>query len=409
MKTRNPISQIEFIAMIAMLFATVAFSIDSMLPALPEIAGELAPDAPNSAQLILTSFVLGMGLGTLFVGPLSDSFGRKPVILAGAALYSAAAAVAYIAPTLETLLIARLIQGLGAAAPRIVALALVRDKFKGREMARVVSFAMMVFSLVPAIAPFMGQGIISIFGWRSIFAAFVLFSATSMFWFFLRQPETLPPSARRPLELRRLWLALREVLSYRVVVTSTMVQTLAYAILFSTLSATQPIFDQVFGRGETFPAWFAVIAVVSGTSSLLNARLVVRLGMRRMITVTLAAQVILSVSLALITLFHLMPAGLAFPAHLVWTIGVFFMAGLTLGNLNALALEPVGHIAGMASSVTGAIATVVSVILAAPVGLMFDGTALPLMTGVAVFAALGFTLMRTIPRIDAVSHVKAQV
>ena len=409
MKTQSPVGQVEFIAMIAMLFATIAFSIDSMLPALPRIASELSPDAPNGAQLILTSFVLGMGLGTFFVGPLSDSFGRKPVILVGAALYSAAAAMAYFAPTLETLLVARLIQGLGASAPRIVSLALVRDMFKGREMARVVSFAMMVFSLVPAIAPFMGKGIIALFGWRAIFAAFVLFSALTMFWFTLRQPETLPPAARRPLELRRLWMALREVLSYRVVVTSTLVQTLAYAILFSTLSATQPIFDQVFGRGETFPAWFAVIAVVSGTSSLLNARLVVRLGMRRMITVTLGAQVILSSVMVLLTMFHVMPAALAFPAHLVWTIGVFFMAGLTLGNLNALALEPVGHIAGMASSVTGAIATVVSVMIAAPVGLMFDGTALPLMAGVAIFAAIAFAMMRTIPRTETAIHITPKV
>lgn len=390
--------QTEFIVLIAALFATIAFSIDAMLPALPQIAAELSPDAPNAAQLILTSFVLGMGIGTLFAGPLSDAFGRKPVILAGAALYCAAALVAYLAPTLEGVLIARLLQGLGSAGPRVVSLALVRDLYKGREMARVVSFAMMIFTLVPAIAPFIGQGIIWVAGWRGIFLAFVAFSALSMIWFWFRQPETVPVAARRPLQMASLTAAFLEVLSHRVVVVSIAVQTLVFACLFATLSATQPILDQVYGEGERFPIWFALIALVSGTASLINAKLVVRLGMRRMITFTLAAQVVFSALMLAAKAGGVWPPALAFPAHLLWTTGVFFMTGLTIGNLNALGLEPVGHVAGMAASVIGAIATVVSVVLAAPVGLMFDGTAYPLMAGVAVFAAVGWGLMRTIPR-----------
>lgn len=388
----------EFIAMIAVLFATIAFSIDAMLPALPQIAAELSPDAPNAAQLILTSFVLGMGIGTLFAGPLSDAFGRKPVILAGAALYCAAAVVAYVSPTLEGVLVARLLQGLGSAGPRVVSLALVRDMYKGREMARVVSFAMMIFTLVPAIAPFIGQGIIWVAGWRGIFLAFVVFSALSMLWFWLRQPETMPKEARRPLQGAALKAAFVEVLSHRVVVISIAVQTLVFACLFATLSATQPILDQVYGEGERFPVWFALIAVLSGSASFINAKLVVRLGMRRMVTTTLAAQVVFSAVMLAAKAGGIWPPALAFPAHLLWTVGVFFMIGLTIGNLNALGLEPVGHIAGMAASVMGSIATVVSVVLAVPVGLMFDGTAYPLMAGVAVFAAAGWGLMRMIPR-----------
>jgi DHA1 family bicyclomycin/chloramphenicol resistance-like MFS transporter len=390
--------QREFIALIAMLFATIAFSIDAMLPALPEIAAELSPDAPNAAQLILTSFVLGMGIGTLFAGPLSDAFGRRPVILAGAALYCAAALVAYVSPTLEGVLVARVLQGLGSAGPRVVSLALVRDLYKGREMARVVSFAMMIFTLVPAIAPFIGEGIMAVTGWRGIFLAFVVFSGLSMLWFWLRQPETLTVAERRPLAVATLRQAFVEVLSHRVVVVSIAVQTLVFACLFGTLSATQPIFDQVYGEGDRFALWFAVIAVVSGSASLINARLVVRLGMRRMITVTLAAQVGFTLFMLVTKVAGLWPGALAFPAHLVWTIGVFFMIGLTVGNLNALGLEPVGHIAGMAASVIGAIATVASVLLAVPVGLAFNGTAYPLMAGVAVFAAVGWGLMRLIPR-----------
>lgn len=392
------LSQPEFIGLMAMLFAMVAFSIDSMLPALPEIAAELSPDAPNAAQLILTSFVFGMGIGTLFTGPLSDSFGRKRVIIWGAVLYSAGAVLAYVAPSLETVLAARMIQGLGAAAPRIAAIALVRDLYKGRDMARIVSFTMMIFTLVPAVAPFMGQGIIALGGWRSIFMAFLVFALIASLWLGLRQPETLPPEARRPLSAAALLAAAKEVLSHRVIQISIAVQTLVFSALFATLSTTQPIFDQTFGQGDNFPIWFAVIAVCGGTSSFLNSRLVGRLGMRRIVSGALGLQVIFTAVMLAALLAGVWPPSLAFAAHLVWTIGVFYMVGPTVGNLNALALEPVGHIAGMAASITAAIATIASVLLAAPVGLMFDGTAVPLMVAILCFAAVGRGLMALIPR-----------
>lgn len=394
----RPLGQTEFIALIAMLFATIAFSIDAMLPALPQIAADLTPGAPNAAQLIITSFVLGMGLGTFVAGPLSDSFGRRSVILAGAMLYCAGAAVAWFAPSLETVLAARLVQGLGAAGPRVVSLAMVRDLYQGRQMARVVSFAMMVFTLVPAAAPLMGAAIIAIDGWRGIFVAFILFSGMSMLWMMLRQPETLPPHARRPLALRPLWQALREVMTRRLIVLTILVQSLCFGALFATLSTTQQIFDETFGRADEFPMWFAGIALVAGTASLLNATLVVRLGMRRLVTVTLAVQVVASGAMAAVTAAGVLPPGLAFPACLVWITGVFFMAGMTLGNLNALALEPVGHIAGMAASVVGSISTVAAVAIAVPVGLAFDGTPVPLATGVMVLAAAGWAVMRALPR-----------
>jgi DHA1 family bicyclomycin/chloramphenicol resistance-like MFS transporter len=390
------LGQVEFIALVAMLFATIALSIDAMLPALPQIAAELSPADPNRAQLILTSFVLGMGIGTLFAGPLSDSFGRKTVIVAGSLLYCAGALLAWISPTLDSVLAARLVMGIGAAGPRIVALALVRDMYSGREMARVVSFATMVFTLVPAIAPMIGAVIMGWGGWRSIFPAFLLFSGSVTAWLILRQPETLPPARRRPLQAGPLLLALREVLAHPLIRRAIVVMTLSFACLFGTLSSTQQIFDQTYGRGDEFPFWFAVIALCSGSASLLNARLVMRLGMRRVVTGAFALQLAASAGLAGAALLGLWPDGLPFAAYLAWTIGVFFMAGLTIGNLNALGLEPVGHIAGMAASVIGAISTVASVALAVPVGLAFDGTALPLMLAVAGFAALALAVMQNL-------------
>jgi len=387
--TKTP-SRNEFIALLALLFATIALSIDAMLPALPQIALDLSPEDPNKAQLVITSFVLGMGLGTLFAGPLSDAFGRKATILAGFVLYILAALACWAAPSLETLLIARVVQGIGAAAPRTVSIAMVRDMFKGREMAQIMSFAMMIFTLVPAVAPLMGKGVIALAGWQAIFVAYVAFALLVMGWFTLRQPETLPREARRPLSWQALVAASAEVLSHRVVQISIAAQALTLGMLFATLSSMEGIFSDLFGRGDSFPLWFGVIAMASMIGSILNARLVIRLGMRRMVTVTYGA--LLALTLAYLGLVAVMPEGSGFALHILWSVVLFAVMGLTLGNLNALAMEPVGHVAGMAASVTSAIATVVSVVLAVPVGLMFDGTQVPLLLGVSVFGALALGL-----------------
>lgn len=391
-------SQTEFIAMMAMLFATVAFSIDSMLPALGAIAAELTPQDPNRAQLILTSFVLGMGVGTFLTGPLSDAFGRKPVLIAGSAVYCAAALAAWFAPNLEMVLAARFLGGIGAAGPRIVSLAVVRDLYKGRDMARIVSFAMTVFALVPAVAPLLGSFIIAGFGWRGIFLAFIGFALIGACWLGFRQPETLPPAARRPLNPRAMARSLAEVLGNRVVVTSIAVQSLVFGVLFAVISTIQPIFEQVYGRGDSFPLWFALIAAIAATGSFVNARLVGRLGMRFLITTTLGAQCLVSVTAAALWLAGVQTGTLAFAVFFVWALAVFFSNGFLLGNLNALAMEPMGHIAGLAASAVGALSTVISVVIAAPVGLAFDGTPLPLIGSAAVMAGLAVLLMRTIPR-----------
>ncbi len=384
----------EFIALIAALFATVAISIDAMLPALPEIAATMSPADPNRAQLVITSFVFGMGIGTLFVGPMSDAYGRKRVLLWSAGLYALAALACYVAPSLQTLLISRLIMGLGAAAARVVGVAIVRDLFAGREMAKVMSFVMMVFTLVPAVAPLMGQGIIALANWKVIFLVYIGFSAITTAWLALRQPETLPVDARRPLAVTTLISATRELFGHRVVIVSIAAQTLTLAALFASLSSMQGIFEQRFDRADSFPLWFAFIALASSSGSILNAAVVVRLGMRRVVTVTYVAMLALTVVLLGITVAGVMPDLLAFPAHLLWSIALFAMMGLSMGNLNALAMEPVGHIAGLAASVTSAIATVASVLIAVPVGLAFDGTAVPLMAGVTVFMALALAAIK---------------
>ncbi|PWJ14382.1 multidrug effflux MFS transporter [Jannaschia seohaensis] len=384
------LSQTEFVALTAMLIATIAFSIDSMLPALPEIGRELSPDAPNIAQLVIVSFVFGMGVGTLFAGPLSDAFGRKRLILAGAGLYCVAAIAAAFAQSLEALLVARVVQGIGASGPRVAAQAMVRDLYEGRAQARVASFIMMTFTLVPAMAPLIGSFIIAGFGWRGVFVSFLFFAGISSLWLTIRQPETLPPERRRPLDLPRLRAACREVLGIPNVRRAILVQTLVFGVLFGTISSIQPVYAEAFGRAESFPFWFALISILSAGASFLNAHLVGRLGMIWLIRRALVAH--LAVSALLLAGWPVLSEALRFPVFLLWQVGAFSLAGLTIGNVQAIAMQPLGHVAGMASSVIASVSTIGAVALAAPIGLTFDGTPIPLVGGAAFCAATAFWL-----------------
>lgn len=383
----------ELIALLAFLFATVAFSIDAMLPALPQIAAELSPGDVNRAQLILTSFVAGMGLGTLFAGPISDAIGRKPAMAIGFGIYLAAAAAALFAHSLETLLVIRFVQGLGAAGPRIVGTALVRDMYEGREMARITSFIMMVFMIVPAVAPSIGLAFIHFMGWQGVFGGFLLFGATGFAWFMLRQVETLPQAARRPLEFGTLWAGAREVLSDREIVLCTVVISLGFGQMFALLSSAQQLFADTYGTGEQFPLWFAVMALLAALGTFINARLVMRLGMRRIARGAYAMQIIVSGLFMLALWTDVLPPALRFPAFFLWAVSLFMMAGLTFGNLNALAMQRKGHIAGMTASVVSAVSTLLAVVIAAPVGLAFDGTAMPVAAAAFVCSTLAWLLM----------------
>ncbi|MGB0900608.1 multidrug effflux MFS transporter [Halocynthiibacter sp.] len=394
----------EFVALIAMLFSTIAFSIDAMLPGLPSIAQELTPGDINRAQLVVTSFVFGMGVGTFFTGPLSDAFGRRPVLLGGVAVYIFGAFLAWYSQSAEGLFAGRALQGLGAAGPRVVAMAMVRDLYSGRQMAKLMSFAMIVFSLVPAIAPALGALIIALSSWRGIFMAFMIFSITSAIWVYLRQGETLPRDQRIPLQAGRFVYALREAFSNRMFVLSTLVQTLIFGLLMALISSTHQIYDIQFHREAEFPFWFGASAAISASASLINAKLVVRLGMRALIAGALLVQLCVSLVMIIMTAADLWPTWLAFPAWFFWSTSLFFMLGFTMGNLNALAMEPMGHIAGMAASIIGAVSTVIGVAIAAPIGLAFNGSFLPLAVGAVVCTGLGWLIMGQIKKLERVSQ-----
>lgn len=382
----------EFTALMALLAATVAFSIDAMLPALPEIAATLSPEAINRAQLVLTFFVLGIGVGTFVAGPLSDAIGRKRTIVVGVTIFVIGAVIGAQAQSLEVLLAARFVQGLGAAAPRIVPMALVRDMYSGREMARVTAFIMMVFILVPALAPSAGQLIIGFAGWRGVFYAFILFALIGLAWLSLRQPETLTPERRRPLRPALLWTGTKEVLGDRDVRLYILTMTLGFGQMFALLSSSQQLFA-AFGAVESFPKWFALMAILAGSGTAFNALFVMRLGMRRMVRGTYMMQVVSSGAMLALVLGGAVTPPDGFVFLFAWTVTVFMMAGITFGNLNALAMQRMGHLAGLAASVVSALSTMGAVLIAAPVGLMFDGTALPIVVATLSCSTLAVILM----------------
>jgi DHA1 family bicyclomycin/chloramphenicol resistance-like MFS transporter len=387
----------EFVALMAMMFATIAFSIDAMLPALDDIATTLTPGIPERAPWILTSFVIGMGVGTFFAGPLSDALGRRSVMFLGAGLYIASAGLAWMSQSFELMIAARVLQGIGASGPRVVCIAIIRDLYSGREMARIMSIVMITFTIIPAVAPALGVLIAHLAGWRSIFLAFVIFSLISALWLGLRLPETLPAGNRRPLRLPLMFAAVGEMFQHPTVRLAIIVQTLAMSILFSLLVMIQPVYQFVFDKLESFPFWFGAIALSSALSSALNAMLVMRFGMRRLVTIALAFQIVFSG-----LMFWLADSDVAssFVVFAFWQGFVFFQAGLTISNLNAIAMEPMGHVAGMAASVIGAVSTVFAALIASPVGLLFDGSFRPLVGTVLVLASIAFLLMLRMARVE---------
>lgn len=385
---------VEFIAMIAMLFSMVAFSIDSMLPGLPNIAADLTPHNPNRAQLVITAFMFGLGIGTFFAGPLADAFGRKKIVFGGVVIFLLGNAMAYYAQSLEMLLVSRAIQGLGVAGPRIAPMAIVRDIYSGRKMAQITSFVTTVFMLVPAAAPTLGAVIIDQWGWRSIFLVFGLFAVIAGSWLGVRQDETLNPANRREFRAPQLWSGMKEVLKNRVVMTFALATTLAFASLISMLASSQQIYAETFGRGETFPLWFGLMALLSAPGTLLNAALVVRVGMRHLIIWAFAIQ--FAASLATLMFLVNAPFEMVAMFHVwfVWTVIMLFFVGLILGNLQALTLLPLGHMAGMGASVTIAFSTIVGIFIGGPVGLAFDGTPIPQLIATSLLAGIAWLLMR---------------
>ena len=382
----------EFIALMALMISLVAVSIDAMLPALPNIGAELGAKQVNDSQLIITWLFIGMAIGQLFYGPISDSIGRKPTIYFGLVLFMIGCILSIFATTFPIMLLARLLQGLGVAGPRSVAVAIVRDLFEGRRMARAMSFIMSVFILVPIIAPAIGQGIILVAGWRAIFLFFLIIAVIVFLWFSIRQQETLLPENRIPFSTQQVLEAFQMVLTNRVALGFTIASGIISGAFLGYLNSAQPIFQDQYNLGTRFPLVFAFIAISSGLASIINARLVLKYGMR---VLTNRA----NFSLAILSIIYLIYA-LAVQGHPpLWTLiayllANFFAIGIMFGNLNSLAMEPLGQVAGVGASVVGSLSTFISIPLGAGVGRAFNMTIIPLIGGFAILCTISIFVMR---------------
>ena len=383
----------EFVILVSIMFGMIAFGTDTMLPAFPNIAKDLNLSNVNKAQLIISSFILGTGIGQLISGPISDTFGRKPVITIGLGIFIIACCIAYYAKSLELMLVARFIQGLGVSAPRTVTMALIRDLYSGRKMAQVMSLAMAIFVLVPALAPSLGQLLFINFGWRSIYIAFIFFALLGLIWLNLRQPETLPISERKKLKANEYFNAFKLVVTNASVVKYILTLALGFGALFGYLNSAQQIFVDTFSAGMKFPLYFAIISILAAPASFINASLVMKYGMRLLATIGFALQIIFAVIILLILNTSILADQLFLTVFVIWSTIAFFLKGLYFGNLNALAMEPMGKIAGMASAIIGASATMVGILIAVFIGLAFNGTATPVLLGYIICSTAALFLM----------------
>ncbi len=376
----------EFIALAAFMMSVFALSIDITIPALALIGRDLAVANANDAQYIVSVLVLGMALGQIFYGPLSDSIGRKPSIYVGLALFSAGSVISMVATDFPTMLAGRLLQGLGAAGPRIVIMALVRDQFAGPAMARVVSLVITVFITVPMVAPFIGQGILFVASWRMVFLLLLASSLVVLVWFAIRQPETLTAAARRPFALRPIAAAMREILASRPALAYTIASGFAFSSVFGYINSAQQVFQDLYKVGDYFPFYFSSLTIAVGAATLANARLVAFVDMHRLCTYSAWAQAALSIIYFAVTWAYAgTPPIWGTMAYLALT---FFCLGILFGNLNALAMTPMGHIAGIAASVIGTLSWLITVVFGTLIGQSYDGTLLPLVGGFAVLSLL---------------------
>jgi len=385
---QKPLSSTEFVALAAITTSIVALATDAMLPALPQIGRDLAVVDPNEPQLVVSMLFLGFSAGQLIVGPLSDCFGRKPVILGGYAVFIAGCILSFMATDLTTMLIGRVLQGVGAAAPRIVMMSLVRDLYEGRAMARILSIVMSVFILVPAVAPSIGQGILMFAQWPDIFIVLLAMAVLGAGWLALRQPETLSPENKRTLSIGNILAGYAAVLRNRTAVGYSVTASLTFGAFLSYLSSAQQVFQDALGVGEMFPIYFGMAALAIGAASIVNARLVMRFGMRRLTRLGFIGMTGLS-GLFLVYLFAMNPTP-GIIEFMIWQLPTFFFIGLQFGNLNALAMEPLGHLAGLGAAVVGGVSTIIAVPVGWFIAHLFNGSIEPLISG---FCVLGFVAL----------------
>ena len=382
-------SQLEFVVLMAALMSIVALSIDAVLPALPMIGDHLSVSNPLDTPKLITTIFLGIGVGQLFFGPISDSLGRKFVVYVGFVIFIIASTICVTTKSFEIMILGRFLQGVGLAAPRTMSIAMVRDTYEGDYMAKILSIVVMVFILVPVIAPTLGQFIMNHYDWKTIFIFNLIFGILVMIWFWLRQPETLRKKYKIPFRLAIFKTGTQEFFRIKSAVIYTLLSGLITGSFMVYLSTSQQIFENQYNLAEEFPLIFASLAISIGLSTFMNSQLVVRFGMRNIAHVSLLS--FLVISLVFIILYH---SGNNPSIEVLITFFAlqFFTIGFIFGNLRALAMEPIGHIAGIGSALNGFISTVMAVPIANYIGGFVKDSVTPLFVGFLVCGLISLVL-----------------
>jgi DHA1 family bicyclomycin/chloramphenicol resistance-like MFS transporter len=383
MNNLKQLGQVEFVALMALLMSLTALGIDAILPALPIIGTKLGVLIPNDNQKMISFLFLGLTFGQLFFGPLSDSFGRKKLIYFGVGIFILGCIISLLAKEYNTMLIGRIIQGIGLASTRVIPVAMVRDQFSGNKMAKIMSLITMVFIIVPALAPSFGQLILHVYNWQAIFWMFLILSSISISWFMFRQPETLPIDKRSEFSAKIIGRAFLRSITNRSAMGYTITSGYIFGAFIGYLVSSQQIFTVVFNAGERFPIYFGLLALAIGGASYINSKLVERLGMRKLVLISLCLLILISIGFtAYSIIFQENPSLVIF---LVFMMSIFSCVGILFGNCSSLAIEPLGDIAGSATAVINSIQNLISLTLGSLIGGYFNGTTIPM--------AIGFTLL----------------
>ena len=399
----KPTSQFEFVALMASLMSVVALAIDALLPALNNIGIDIHTVNIVDNQLLITMIFLGLGIGPLFFGPLSDSLGRKPIVYMGFIVFILASFICVSATSLEMMILGRILQGIGLSAPRTISIAIIRDMYSGDYMARIMSFVTVVFILIPVIAPALGKFVLDFYGWESIFYVQIAISLLVSLWFWKRQPETLSIANKKKMSKAVFIGGFKELISHKTTLVYTIISGFITGSFMVYLSSSQQIFELQYGFVDEFPFIFAGLAISIGSAIFLNGTLVLKLGMEKLITTSLFA--FFSISVLYILLFH-NSINPNIYILLVFFVLQFFSIGFLFGNLRAIAMQPVGHIAGIAAAITGFISTIMAVPISIFIGRFIKGSALPLFIGFSVCAGLSLLLLLYLKRTERTINIE---
>lgn len=391
-------SFIEFVALMAMMMSLTALSIDAILPALAEVGIELGELNNNNHQLIISALFIGLSIGQLFYGPISDATGRKNPLYVGLFIFIIGSLIAILSQQFEIMLLGRVVQGIGLAAPRTVCLAMIRDTYAGEKMAKVMSFIMMVFILVPILAPSLGQAILWWFSWRAIFIIILIIALTILAWFGTRMPETLQPEDRISLSPGDLFQSLKVVIKNRQAMVYTFASGLVSGAFIGFLNSSQQIFQVQYNLGERFPLIFAMLAFSLGCAAVVNGRVVERYGMKKMVRIAIAVITLLAVCCSL--LLWQQQYEFALWQTILYLVMTLFSTGILFGNMNSLAMEPLGSVAGVGSALVGFLSTIIGAVLGSITGGNYDGTIFPMVMGFLIYGGLSWALMEFENRVD---------